>query len=380
MVTRARADRCPGALSLHEAADGLLARVRLPGGLVPAGALAGLADLAERRGAGVLELTSRGNVQLRGLTDGPAVAEAVAELGLLPSMTHERVRNVLASPLAGLDDRGVELEPLVAELDRRLCDEPGMAELPGRFLFGLDDGRADVIGFGPDVTAINIAGDRWLIAPVDLAVPTAGVVTALLATAEAFLAERAAQGGTAWRMADLVDGPRAVAQRVRATLGIDPTQLPTPPAAPGFGGPVGAIDQPDGRRAVSIVAPLGRLTAHQARLLASYGTGRKLRVSPWRSVIVPDQPLAEPILREAEAAGLGTTEGSPWYGLSACTGRPGCAKAQADIRADAAAARHERRTMPVHWSGCERRCGHPRGRYLDVLATGAGYQIRESAG
>ncbi|MFF1798916.1 nitrite reductase, partial [Kitasatospora sp. NPDC058263] len=31
--------------------------------------------------------------------------------------------------------------------------------------------------------------------------------------------------------------------------------------------------------------------------------------------------------------------------------------------------------LPVHWSGCERRCGHPAGRWVDVLATGQGYRV-----
>ncbi|MFB6892271.1 cobalamin biosynthesis protein CobG, partial [Kitasatospora sp. NPDC056327] len=31
--------------------------------------------------------------------------------------------------------------------------------------------------------------------------------------------------------------------------------------------------------------------------------------------------------------------------------------------------------LPVHWSGCERRCGHPAGRWVDALATGQGYRV-----
>ncbi|MDT5016170.1 MAG: precorrin-3B synthase, partial [Mycobacterium sp.] len=41
-----------------------------------------------------MELTSRGNIQLRAITDTAAVAEMVAAAGLLPSQTHERVRNI----------------------------------------------------------------------------------------------------------------------------------------------------------------------------------------------------------------------------------------------------------------------------------------------
>jgi precorrin-3B synthase len=64
---RAAADRCPGLLRLAEAADGYLARVRLPGGLIGAGPMRVLARLASELGDGRVELTSRGNVQLRGL-------------------------------------------------------------------------------------------------------------------------------------------------------------------------------------------------------------------------------------------------------------------------------------------------------------------------
>ncbi|MEU1026564.1 cobalamin biosynthesis protein CobG, partial [Streptomyces sp. NPDC005904] len=37
--------------------------------------------------------------------------------------------------------------------------------------------------------------------------------------------------------------------------------------------------------------------------------------------------------------------------------------------------------LPVHWSGCERRCGHPRGDWVDVLATGEGrYEVSVRTG
>lgn len=67
MPTPARGDACPGALRLHEAADGHLARVRIPGGLLQASQATALARAAEDLGDAHLDLTSRGNVQLRAL-------------------------------------------------------------------------------------------------------------------------------------------------------------------------------------------------------------------------------------------------------------------------------------------------------------------------
>src|SRR5690242_7820687 len=101
-AARTAPDACPGALQTHPAADGGLARVRVPGGTLTAGQLRALAAAARDLGDGALELTSRGNVQLRGLT-GSAEAELgdrLAAAGLLPSATHERVRNVVASTIS----------------------------------------------------------------------------------------------------------------------------------------------------------------------------------------------------------------------------------------------------------------------------------------
>jgi precorrin-3B synthase len=104
-VARPWADACPGVLRLTEAADGALARVRLPGGFLTARGATALASAAAELGDGRLELTSRGNVQLRGLAldAGTDLGERLYEAGLWPSQSHERVRNIVASPLAGLD-------------------------------------------------------------------------------------------------------------------------------------------------------------------------------------------------------------------------------------------------------------------------------------
>lgn len=123
-----------------------------------------------------------------------------------------------------------------------------------------------------------------------------------------------------------------------------------------------------------MLAPLGRLTAARLRALLPAG---EVRLTPWRGVVVAGADPAR--LPALEAAGLITRPDSPWAGVTACTGRPGCAKSLADVRADAAPdparehpGRPGRPALPVHYSGCERRCGHPHGDWTDVLATAGG--------
>src|SRR3981189_965037 len=113
-MTRARApDAAPGARQVHQAADGALARIRLPGGMISAEQLLTLAVAATRFGSPALGLTSRGNIQIRGITDPPALADAAGAAGLLPSPSHERVRNIVASPLTGRSGGNADVRDLV---------------------------------------------------------------------------------------------------------------------------------------------------------------------------------------------------------------------------------------------------------------------------
>jgi precorrin-3B synthase len=404
VASRPGDDRCPGVLRLAEAADGLLARVRLPGGLIHGEQLRVLARLASELGDGRVELTSRGNVQLRGLdaaAAGPLTGE-LARAGLLPSLSHDRVRNVLASPLAGLD-RGTDLTGIVRGLDAALCARAWLAELSGRFLFAVDDGRGDVAGLGADVVA-TVSADGAVVNGLAVRQPevldatgsgTGGVpdglwddiVAAMLACAEEFLELRAAHGGTAWRIADLPDGADRVRAAVSARLGLPEDRAKSAPVA--VTRPVGLIARQSGRGAresaesvrddselsVVLLAPLGRLTAAQLTWVAGQLGERDARITPWRGVVLPHLPDAAGVLREAAGLGFGTDEGSPWLRLTACAGRPGCASALADVQADAAgfAARWPGRI--VHVSGCERHCGRPAAAEIDVTATSEGYQV-----
>ena len=206
-------DACPGALQVHQAADGALARVRLPGGMITAGQLEALAHAATEYGNGTLELTVRGNVQLRGVRDTAAVADAATGAGLLPSPDHERVRNIIASPLSGRVGGLADVRPWVAELDRGIQSDPELVRLPGRFMFGLDDGTGDISGLRADAGA-HVLGERaaLLLAGRDTGVRLGfdEVVPALLAVARRFVAVR----GQAWRVSEL-DDPSVLVSELR---------------------------------------------------------------------------------------------------------------------------------------------------------------------
>lgn len=381
---RGRDDACPGALRLHAADDGALARIRIPGGLLTIHQAGAAATAADRLGDGRIDLTSRGNLQVRGLRDpgaGTELAALLGEAGLLPSWAHERARNLVASPLAGLDGRGHgDLRGLIREMDALLCASPAAAGLSGRFLFALDDGRGDTAALAADVTLIARPGSataelRLAGRPVAL-VPAADAPRWAVRAAEAFLTLAAERGARAWRIADIDPDGTAIAALLRAE-GAPPAGPPDTTA--GGPPPLGLVPHPDGTTcALSVGVRLGRLTTGAWRLLARIaGTGAgELRVTPWRGVVLPGLPraAAREALDRLAAGGLLTGEDSPWRGVTACAGRPGCAKSLADVRADAGAALRDaapepgHRLLPAHFSGCERRCGHPDGSWVDVLA------------
>ncbi|MFF2775104.1 cobalamin biosynthesis protein CobG [Streptomyces sp. NPDC058052] len=360
---RDRGDACPGALRLHAAADGPLARLRLPAGRLTSRQLDVLAAAAEDLGDGSLSVTSRGNAELRGLRDGcgARLAALLADAGLLPSPTHERVRNIVASPASGLDGLGhADVQLWARALDAALCAEPRAAALSGRFLFVLDDGRGDVTGLGGDVTLIAAPGGAALLTAGarTFRLPAADAVPAALACALAFLDAAEAAGTGAWRPRELPAGhlPEWAGALARAGIAAEPVPSSSPPPAlPPAPGPLGG-------HALHVLAPLGRLTAAQLRALG--GGAAEVRLTPWRGVVVvgpsPD------LLPALAAHGLITDPAAPGTGVTACTGTPGCAKSLADVRADAA--RAPGGPLPVHYSGCERRCGHPHGLRIEVTA------------
>ena len=355
------ADRCPGVLRPHLAEDGSVVRLRLPGGQTTADTLSALSQLAQTYGNPDLQLTSRAGLQLRGLSDPlpDAVASTVSALGLLPSPRHERVRNIVASPLTGVSGGNADLRGLIHDLDRAILGEPLLAELPGRFLFVLDDGRGDVSDrrFDLGYRASDPRGGHLLVGGPHVGVPIAATaaVDTLVALARDFVTT--AGSARAWHVGEL---PRWSA----AIDGLGPVPAPLDRPGPAVGRLAGSA---------GVTVPLGLLTPEQVAALARVAAGPVV-VTPWRGLVIPGAAAGLPRL---VAAGLVADPASPWSSITACVGSPGCGKAYGSTRAVAlqlaagGSVGHR-----IHVAGCERRCGAPGGDHDDLVLGSA----REAVG
>ena len=272
-TVRTRGDLCPGVLRPWPAEDGALVRLRLPGGRITRSQLRAVVAIAEEYGDGRAHLTSRANLQLRGLPGGDClpgeVVDAIAATGLLPHPEHELVRNIMVSPLTGLVGGRADLQPVARALDEGLCSHRSLAALPGRFLFVLDDGRGDLVDRPLDLGVVAVSADdvqlrlgsqHW--GPV---VPLSEAAARLVGLARAFLSVRGSGPSASWHVDELPRTPDSEPRDPRTMvnspqpaygdLGVGLVHLPVPD---------GVLDRP-------FVDGLGF---------------DELVVTPWRSLVV----------------------------------------------------------------------------------------------
>lgn len=394
-VVNALDRRCPGALHAVAVRDGLLARIRIPGGLVTAAQVRALASAAERCGDGRIDVTSRGSVQLRGIAAAALteLAEALAAAGLLPSATHDRVRNIVASPFTGVDpDEMIDTRPLVRELDARLVADRAFAALPAKFCFAVDGGGRPFDTAIADLALRAVKADAGLRfhlvvggMPTGFGVATAAAVGVLLDAARAALAFAASREAPprGWRLVTLRGARSAIVSAIAPRLAVCPVPATTAQRA----------DVPTGilpaRRAncMNVVPsiPLGRLEAKQARAVADIADRcrAELRLAPWRGVVIAGVPRAavRNVVAGLDRVGLAIDASDGYAGLAACAGIDGCAFALADVRRHAAelarlrSGMHPSAMSSVNLAACAKRCGMRRGATADLVATETGYDV-----
>jgi precorrin-3B synthase len=356
---------CPSVLRPMASGDGLIVRVSIKDGRVSPALARGLAELSRRFGNGLLDLSARANLQLRGVSDAsliPLQAELQA-LGVVEADDEPAVaRNILASPLAGIDPQAiVDIGPSIRALRERLAHEPIVHQLPQKFGFVIDDGGAlSLANEKSDVSflARRAGGEpRFLIC---LAGQIAGecaideLADAGLRIAHAFLELHAPP---AERMAALVrrTGIATIASRARLTE----TALTIKNHAPR---PIGTC-RVGARYVLGVGIPFGRLDASTLKRLADLAetSGGELRLTPWRTILIvgAEQPDAARLAGTA----LIFDEDDPLRAIAACPGAPACTSGTTSTHVDARrlapfARQLRARGVSLHVSGCAKGCAH----------------------
>lgn len=389
---------CPGALRPMRTGDGLIVRVRPRAGALSVGQCQVIAGLAQRHGNGHIDLTRRANLQIRGLSE-QTLAHVWSELsacGLLDASAEaEAVRNVLLSPLAGLDPSEVwDVRPMAIALEELLGSTPALWDLPGKFEFLIDGGgQVSLDGETADIRlkvihtsgAIRVAlgancadGLAW----ISLHDP-ADAPTGALNVAKAFLAVSDGRGRMRNRMrADIAEAALAhMPNAARHPGGVMDLALQDAVSTPAerhgpvrFGGTTVAV---------GIGAPFGRIEAEAlngiATLAESLGIA-EVRLSPWRVLYVAadDGRAADALIAAAGAYGLIAAAGSSLMSIDACPGAPACRSGAIPTREMAlrlAALMPMRGVSSVHVSGCSKGCARSKVADLVLVGTPSGFGV-----
>ena len=373
-MTPQRRGWCPSLYDPMPTGDGLLVRVKPPGARLAAPAARALAEAATRYGNGAIELTRRGNLQVRGLhPDGVApFAAAMVAAGLAnPDPERERRRVVIAPSLAG-DDPAAADDGLAERIEAALANRPALAS---KFCIAVDAGG--VLAGWPVAADILVrieAGRHWITPGASAGAPEQTLQEVIRLTTEAAGKRLSPHSRRAWAAARTKAGVR---ERASAAPG------PDQPLAVGVGGAPLRSDDPltpalsqkekigyhpypgTDRGALALGLPLRQLdppTLHALATLADRFGGGAIRTSPWRTLLLGQVRTADlsAARAAAQAAGLATDPADPRLHVTSCIGSPGCASATVPARQDAARLAQEGHG-PLHLSGCAKGCAYPGG-------------------
>jgi precorrin-3B synthase len=402
---------CPGLFRIVPARDGGICRIKIPLGQLGSRQAHDIADTAERLGRGVIDITNRANLQIRGIPpEGEgSVTDGLLNAGLGPIRPDsDDIRNVMVSPTAGIDPGQVmDTQPLAHALLNYIQADQSCRALSPKFCFLLDGGEGVAVVDHPhDIWLASIDGGRMAIGfagcpPTDASDPPAvGTVCVadavdVIVAAIAQFQESAAGDPTITRLRHLfaAQPPGAFFERLAARLGSRLTRgditgwrrrSPRRLGHVGVGG-----QRKDGLSYVGAVPPLGRLSptmlSGAAAIADQYGCG-DLRLTPWQSLLVPSigNEHADQATRALEALGFVCDGHAPLASMIACTGATGCSAGLSDTKLDARALALTLSTTSsrtVHFSGCAKSCASAGVADVTLVASAPGlYDIYRKAG
>ena len=358
---------CPGALRPMQSGDGLIVRIRPPGGHLSSVQAEGIAQAAARHGNGIIDLSARANLQLRGVTEtshAPLIADLRAHGLIDRDVETESLRNLIVTPFRTRalpsptlsPNRGREAhdpdatDTLAATLTTALARMP---RLPGKFGFALDSGPRPVLNSASVDIRVERAVDGRLILRPD-GYPLGKPVQDLAADAVALVEWFVATGG-------VTDGRGRMAALI--ARGATPPGCDTAPAD--------SLPQPaPGLLAEGALVALafGQMRAETLSALAMLG--REIRPTPWRMLMLAGATALPGI------PGIITDPADPLLRVTACTGAVGCPQALGETRTLARQlAAHLPDGRHLHVSGCAKGCAHPGRSDLALVATPQGYDL-----
>jgi precorrin-3B synthase len=351
---------CPSAYRPMQSGDGLVVRVRPRGGRLLAVQASGIADLAERHGNGLIDLTGRANLQIRGVSAArhESLLHALAGLGLIDADEEtEAQRNVAVAPFW---NEGDDVHSLSAELEQALATP---LNLPAKFGFAIDCGAERVLAQVPADIRIERGAQGELIVRADgakqgRAVERAETVGVALSLAKWFVASGGARDGRGRMAAHIADGAA-----LPEVLGGH-----TPPA-PAMATPGPGLHE----RGALVALAFGQLQSQTLKYLSRLAPA--LRITPWRMIFI------EGYSETPRHEGLVTRADDPILRVIACTGAPACPQAHAETRGLAATlAPFIPADAHLHVSGCAKGCAHRGRSSITLVGTDNGFDLIRGGG
>ena len=413
-----------GLFYVAPAQDSFMLRLRIPGGMLTAHQLRGLAQMAEEWGSGRADLTTRANLQIREFApkDIVRVLNRLHSLGLTSRGSGaDNIRNITASPTSGLDPAElIDVRPLADALHSYILNSRDLYGLPRKFNVAFDSGGSiSVVADTNDIgfVAVRVAESRSVPAGVYFRVLLCGITghkqfatdCGLLLRPEQTVAVAAAMMRIFSENGDRTNRKKARLKYLIDKWGVDRflaeteerLAFPLLRVAESECEPRNPIDRAghigvhaqrqSGLHSIGVAVPVGRLPVAQMRALADvaerFGSG-ELRLTVWQNLLVPNVAgdHIDAALDAIRAAGLDVTAGAVLRGTVACTGNRGCKYAATDTKSHAVAlaqfldARFPiRQPVNLHVTGCPHSCAQ---HYIgDIGLLGAkvngaeGYQV-----
>jgi sulfite reductase beta subunit-like hemoprotein len=141
---------CPGLFYATPAQDGILSRIRIPGGMINSKQCRAIANIADEFGGGYVDITNRANLQLREIRSlmNAEVLKRLQDLGLGSRNTIvDHIRNIMTSPTAGIDRQElIDTRPFVRSWDNYIVAHPELSGLSAKFSVCFDGGGRVSVG------------------------------------------------------------------------------------------------------------------------------------------------------------------------------------------------------------------------------------------